>query len=974
MAVYPELLIEAGGGVIDRSRLADRTGDATLIIGLGGTGTDAVMKIKKEMYKQLKPDDEDSVIPRYDSIRYLVVDSDTIKINYQTRCLSDIDENREFFSLFMSQKAAAMTFSSHGVLENRKELSWLCFENMYFEVEDDPILAACWMGGIRQIGRFLLVDRAESLYRKILTEMKTALIHAKNDNINVHICAGISGATGSGIFLDVCYLVREALNEIGKPDSIVCGYFFLPDVNLSVPEVGNTILSKHLKANGYAALQELDYCMNFGSNKDRFRMNYGFKEIDTAIKPVDLCYLISATDSSGNIIENGYQYAMGVVANYIISLLANEVLPPHIGESMPAFCFGGVYNYNIIGVAIAEMPLSEIATYLGTKLFEEYRDIYDKAPSEKNVKDFLMRSQLQYEDIRAALINGCAPKIQWGKQFDAELYKNTGNRMFIQRADEFFNNNIGIIVNNKTTMSEKLGEDYDISQMGTSMISRVLKNLFDHFVTKIEYGPFYAKRMIFGNNNPNIIHEVDGMIARCLEDLEAEARQDGRRNEELKMASDRLEGANMLNRGTRVEDYKEALNNWYVHLYRIDALKTLGDMLQEFKKQLSELDNKLFSVLTKVMDTLRNTFEVNAKVLSEGVRDDNTYTWKILSIPDIQAGLDEVVKKTDVSKTLYDLMTYMFENCKLWIWQDQAEILKLISAFVLKEFQDATKKTMTDYLREKYGVDSSDILAQAIERNIIQQVLWDKSTPLFWQNPAYNNNTIYNHITLTIPYDSAEIIKAAEDYRSYNNAMVTIRKSSITDKISMIRFYSGLPLYAYAGIKDLEIAYEEYKSPGIHLYEQGENNWDYILPSPIPASYDLWIPIERIAVKNRALIEEFEEAEKKGIVVKDEFNHWSIRQTSDVDFDSIEEDIKKLGSDVVAIKSYIDKIEEIKNDLEKKADLVEIKTIKSVPGCERPVMLDHYLLSPVLNGILRNELTKIDKLTDIIESLKMKSI
>ncbi len=499
MAVYGQLLIDAGGGVIDRAKQSEQHEGATLIIGLGGTGTDAVMKVKREMYKQLKPDDENSVIPRYDSIRYLVVDSDPSKLSVQSGNISDVNINNEFFNI--SNDHIRQTFEASEMLDNRPEIApWLRHRDIY------PDDASAGAGGIRAVGRYLLVDKAESLYRKILTEMKTALTHAKNGDINVHICAGISGGTGSGTFIDVCYLVKTALKEIGKGEARVCGYFFLPDVNLSVPEVGGTIYSKVVEVNGYAALQELDYCMNYGNNKDRFRMNYGFKEIDTAIKPVDLCYLISTTDSSGKMISDGYKYAMGVVADHIIEFLATVKLPSDVkaGEdngitlvghianlgktkSVIRPNFGATIDYNILGAAIAEMPLSEIATYLGSKLFEAYRDIYDKAPFEKDVKDFLMNSQLQYEDIRAALINGCAPKIQWGRQFDAERYKINRNGPFIHRADdEFYDINHGIIVRNKTTMIEKLG-DIDISSQGTSMISRVFKNLFDSFVTKIEY-------------------------------------------------------------------------------------------------------------------------------------------------------------------------------------------------------------------------------------------------------------------------------------------------------------------------------------------------------------------------------------------------------------------------------------------------------------------------------------------------------
>ena len=53
---------------------------------------------------------------------------------------------------------------------------------------------------------------------------------------------------------------------------------------------------------------------------------------------------------------------------------------------------------------------------------------------------------------------------------------------------------------------------------------------------------------------------------------------------------------------------------------------------------------------------MKETFAKNAEELSEGIREENTYTWKILSVKDIKEGLDEVVKNLDMNQTLYALM------------------------------------------------------------------------------------------------------------------------------------------------------------------------------------------------------------------------------------------------------------------------------------------------------------------------------
>ena len=227
MACYGQLLLLCGGGVIDHAKQVERQDEATLVIGLGGTGSDAVMKLKREVFKQLKPDDEQTAIPTYAAIKYLIVDSDDSKINAQTGRFTDIDRNTEYFDL--SHCNIRKIFRTDELLKKRPEFYWLDYEHMAIDQARESY------GGIRQIGRLRLVDQALALYEKIKSEMQSALSFCNNRKLTVHICTGLCGGTGSGAFLDVCYLVRLALQEIEKEDATVCGYFFMPDVNLSVP-------------------------------------------------------------------------------------------------------------------------------------------------------------------------------------------------------------------------------------------------------------------------------------------------------------------------------------------------------------------------------------------------------------------------------------------------------------------------------------------------------------------------------------------------------------------------------------------------------------------------------------------------------------------------------------------------------------------------------------------------------------------
>ena len=297
---------------------------------------------------------------------------------------------------------------------------------------------------------------------------------------------------------------------------------------------------------------------------------------------------------------------------------------------------------------------------------------------------------------------------------------------------------------------------------------------------------------------------------------------------------------------------------------------------------------------------------------------------------DIKVDLDKVVENMDLNQTLYSLMIDLLENREKWINQDENEITKMISDFILGQFQSATKKTMTDYLKEKFGVDNPTMLEQKIEDEIIRKKLWSKSKPLFWKNYFYYNQ-IGEQNVLTVPYDASEICHAANDFAAKERT--TIRKTYTADRMSVMRTCIGLPLYAYQGLQELESAYEADNQPGRHLYERGEVDWNQLLPSPIPASFRIGTLIERIEKSNAELITEFEKAKELGIIIKDPIGNWEILTT---------------------------------DELQAQPKPLRIQTPNAVPGSEDLVMMDFYLKSPVLNEKVREELRKKGKMDEKI--------
>ncbi len=986
MATYPQLLINAGSGIVDRGKQSKQEPGGTLIIGLGGTGSDLVMKLKREVYKQLQPDNMEAEIPEYKNIKFMIMDSDRTKVRAQKGYLSDIDERTEFVDI--SNAVIKTRFKETETMKRRPDMTWLDFENIKLK---DAIDGA---GGIRQVGRFLIMDKASEIYQKIKTTMNQAMVGT--NTIHVHIIAGISGGTGSGTFLDVCYMVREALHELGHDSARTSGYFFLPDVNLSVPAVSSVPeIADYVAANGYAAMQELDYCMNFENNHDCFEQRYDKFNIKNVEPPVDLCYLISTKNSDGTNVVGGYDYAMGVVTDYIISFLAKVEAPKpteegkdEVGQALTLsghianlnsikqnikMHSGAGLDYNILGASVAEMPLSEIATYLGAKLFEEYSDIFERIPTEQERDAFIKSKKITYEDIRKLVSKGCAAQMVFPERFDDKLYKARGNHPFLELADNFLSNNTGIMESNaKSLKSDEALRDYVIPQNADALLAIVFKALCEDYVTKLEYGPVYAHLMISGGTNKNLVHAVDGMIATNKEHYEHEGRQSRLRDDDYENAKARMDAAGLLNSGARIKEYKNALNNLYVHHYKMDMYEKIDDVLKQFKKLLIQLDNGFFSILQEVMFTLKNTFEENIGILTQKGKVDESYSWKILSINEIIDGLDEEVKKLDVNQTLYRLMMGIVEHSADWRGEDEAKISKMISAFVIGEFSEATKKTITDYLKEKYQEPDISKLANKIEQEIIIKQLAQKAKPMFWKNISHRDAPEGLNY-LTVPYDSEVIKQASQNYIKGNKSF-SVRPSDITDKISMMCFHSGMPLYAYQGLREYESKYMADIRAGKHLFGKGEKDWNKTLPSPIPYSAREGLANEKLDPKYKELCELFNKAKGKGIIIEDEDKHCDIRVTEELDVGAYVESLGSYEGNPAKAQEVVKKLEgkltELKED---RSNLVRIPYGNPVAGMEETVTLDFFLMAPVLNGYVRKEVEKYEKLDEMIKTISEKS-
>ena len=542
--IYNSLLLNSGGGIIPQFQKSAQSKEAAVLaIGIGGTGVRALSRLKQKVYQQLKSDNEedDSAVKLYKHIQFLAIDSDETDFK-QIRGEAKINADTEFISI---QDPALNTIISHNdkkpILDDPR-LNWMDIDHI------TALLAPHGAGGVRQLGRYMIIKKAQRLSTLISGKINLAMENMPNDNVHVYIFAGISGGTGSGCFLDTCYIVRKALKDLGiGGNGKIMGFFFLPDVVTSKREVAaNRELVLYNESNGYAAIKELDYLMNLRSAKERFKQVYdeGFV-VDTDEPPVDMCHLISAKKADGTVITDGFKYCIHVAADYVMSYLAvvdgNNLEADDTGLTMSghlANVTAGVgllpkdagvnLNYHILGAANAEIPMTQIATYLTTgfiRRFHELVGVKTVTVTKDTVNSFAENIGLSVDDLIEYIHrSNNYPNVQIPDADYQTIYEigsdNPGvyPRVWVQPRDKAIDSLRGVITYLKNALTS-VPDDLDVEKLtangGESLQVKIFLELCK-ISAEEEKGPYFASA-ILGQGGYNLINYIEGQIRQVGE-------------------------------------------------------------------------------------------------------------------------------------------------------------------------------------------------------------------------------------------------------------------------------------------------------------------------------------------------------------------------------------------------------------------------------------------------------------------------
>ena len=1000
---YKKLLLVNQGGIVDEIHRSEQDNCAVVAIGLGGTGISCLKNLKAKIFNRVIPDSADSAIPTYNHVKFLALDSDSTGFRQSNDLSCSIDKinmDTEYFDISYSGDINELFEQSGDMLDQQGEYKeWLKHRQIHVESAET---GAC---GVRQIGRYLLMQKANEFVSKVGELISDAKKGLTNPKVYIHIFSGLGGGTGAGTFLDVCYLVQKALSSEGA-NAFVCGYFFLPDVNLS--NNPNAQTKKNIKINGYASLQELDYCMNFKTNGDKWSQRYkGVGLVETQKSPVNICHLVSGRTAKGDIIPNAYEYAMNVVTDYFMDFLVKTTedftLKSHIAnyeavKQQVNKDSGAQYEYCVLGASNAALPYKEVLTYLSSYLFGYMAKMNKNTAGNSDCDAFVKANGLGYESLFNMVMNGVDISFPEPDNRPRDAHEN--DDLVTTYFADLRSNAVGVAERNINQMKREI-ENYDTANAGgnsghgkgnshaSSIITKIF-NALNNIVVDPDKGPYFASSLINGTSGNDLVAYVNGHIETINSRISQLEFNLPKAEQQRKLKQDNFLGSGHVS-GRRYREYVAATKEVIRQYTQQQIYYAFRDFLSTLRTQIVELSTKYYRVYSTVITNLNETFIANKEYLENIADNVANYEYPIATIKDLKETLDNYLRENfDVPSQMKVFHQYMLTADGYKAWKDNKEndISKYVSDYFSSIFKEYTNKGMTQYLQEKYGTDNTDTLIQNI-RDDIMNILDSKAEPLYWTSSLYTSNDAAKIGYTSVPNTSAEVEEAAKGLEIAKKEL-KVRKADVKDRITIMRCYVGAPLYGYQPLCQYEDMSLMGDAHGKHLYEGKEyvnengltvkgRDWRY-LPSPTPLSKmndNNSKALRDLASKRKEL---YVKAEQLEIIVQPSPNEYVVRVIDESFMNEISDiaEKAKVSKDNVSLYNACEKIKNLKLNIRYSNTKFEIPNdanngAGSVPESEKKIVrIDHFASMPVICDIVEKEIEKLNKIDELIVSLEPK--
>ena len=304
----------------------------TIIIGLGGTGRDVLMRIRRFII------DKYGKLSNLPVVSFVHIDTDKNAFNGSGLPTGNSYHGEEI--LLSAAERVFINMNAQDVNNLTYELEHqTLFESPFSHIESwlDPRLKKQitaienGAGGIRPVGRLAFFHNYQKIQEAIEAAERRTSGHESfmfsgkvngqsfnvQEGLNVFVVGSLCGGTGSGIFLDVAYTLRHILQQTAEYTSF--GYLVI-----SPKLYGDGAI---MRANTYAALKELDHYTNESNSFQVCYDKQNFVNIDEKRSPFDFAYLVS-NRTTGDYQINNKAKLCNVIAYKIFLDFADELSLP----------------------------------------------------------------------------------------------------------------------------------------------------------------------------------------------------------------------------------------------------------------------------------------------------------------------------------------------------------------------------------------------------------------------------------------------------------------------------------------------------------------------------------------------------------------------------------------------------------------------------------------------------------------------
>lgn len=735
----------------------------TLCVGLGGTGRDVLMRVRR------------LIIDRYGSLdKFPIVSFLHIDTDVQGSQITDLGEGRRYRGVdisFRPSEQVPVTISQEEIelfirnCRNRPTDRIGPYDHIlrWF----DPQLLHNGRGieqganGVRAIGRLAFFWNFE----KVKTAVEQAKVRTQGheafmlqdyglqvDQTNkIFVTGSLCGGTGSGMFLDMAYFLKDTY-----AGNTVIGHLIIS------PELYSGNPSPHMQASTYAALLELDY---YSQAQTRFQVLYSLRDItqtvDTSNPPFDFLYLVSRSTRGNQFSVQDKATLCNIIAHAISLDFYSEIgvqsqanldnVKAQLAEEDQHPC-GSCQQYLTFGLASIYYPHNRIYNIALKTLIRELLEFWRLGlkplePGQAIIQDLLDEftttswgSDLQralkevpiegsrntaqllrsWQQQQVSLITNCKNRDD-RRQMLAQLQRNFSNQ-FNKVAPSLNANNRGSWLQAISKNNKHLIESYKAS------LDRFLADLLNP-----NHGAFGLRTarnwleavMMYCDQEKQLLQEQQEQVK------ESPATQIDRDYQALQSRVEDLE-KRLMGKAVAIREecqdtvqrvYKVSEDNLKVALIR-EILQTLRELRSHSQQHFDRINEYLKQVegiqghLGKEIETIRNlSFEMTGEAIFEE-EDISRCFQALLPIDDREAELKRLsLRLLDKIQTqcqsFYDVLQRPAGNDRESLYKD---IYNHLPQEVIAAGQGTMEPVIKRFLR-KYGSNSATRLSQILQES-----------------------------------------------------------------------------------------------------------------------------------------------------------------------------------------------------------------------------------------------------------------